>query len=148
MDRARFWSLIDLVDDDALDAGDEAAAVEPLLVALAKRDEATITGFADHLAQVLFDLDGQIYADNAGDSGGSGDGFLYARCFVVSRGQKHYTRVVADPTQMPKSVEQWCESLLYVAQRAWATKTGRAEEAWSHETPVSYESFSNKALWP
>jgi Protein of unknown function (DUF4240) len=148
MDRARFWSLITLIDRSALGDGDEEAAIAPLTDALAKLPEAEIAGFAEQLAQVLYDLDGEAFANHAGESGGSGDGFLYARCFVVARGEQHYQRVLADPTAMPQSLDDWCESLLYVPRHAWARVTGGAAEDWDHETSVSYETGSNTAKWP
>src|SRR5688572_26797909 len=147
MDRARFWSLIALLDRSELGDGDEDAALEPLVAALAKLDEPVIAGFAEQLAQVLYDLDGKVFADNAGESGESGDGFLYARCFVVARGEQHYRHVLANPTAMPQSLDEWCEGLLSAAWHGWARQTGNAPEKWPHETFVSYESFSNTAKW-
>ena len=148
MDQAAFWRLIDKIDRDALRDGDEEGAVEPLIEALAEHPESDIRDFENILAQCLFDIDGEVYADEAGESGQSADGFLYARCYVVARGKKHYDLVKADPSKMPKSLDEWCEALLYVAQQAWAAATGNDEEAWDHDAPVSYETGSNKANWP
>lgn len=53
----------------------------------------------------------------------------------------------AKPEAMSTSIDDWCESLLYVAGRAWAQKTGRDESEWDCETSVSFESFSNTAQW-
>lgn len=147
MDRARFWSVIALVDRSALRNGDEEAAVRRVTEKLATLPEAEIAGFAEQLAQVLYDLDGQMFADHAGESGGSGDGFLYARCFVVASGEAYYQRVRAEPAAMPRSLDEWCESLLYVAASAWAQQTGGEAEDWPHTTSVSYETGSNKASW-
>lgn len=147
MDQTAFWKLIAKIDRSALRDGDEEGAVEPLVEALAECDEADIRAFENHLTQCLYDIDGQTYADQAGESGRSGDGFLYARCYVVAKGKKHYDALKADPSQMPKSLDEWCEPLLYVAQRAWASATGNNEEAWDHAAPVSYETGSNKANW-
>jgi hypothetical protein len=118
-----------------------------LVEALAEYGEAEIKQFEDILAQCLHDIDGRAYADQAGVSGQSSDGFLYARCYVVARGKKHYDSVKADPTRMPKSLDEWCESLLFVAQQAWAAATGEDEESWDHHAPVSYETGSVKANW-
>ncbi len=49
---------------------------------------------------------------------------------------------------MPKTLEQWCEALLYPHRRAWATLTGADESDWPFEASVSYESGSNEELWP
>jgi hypothetical protein len=148
MDQTAFWRLIGRIDRGAFRDGDEEGAVEPLVESLAECSEADIKEFENILAQCLYDLDGQAYADQAGESGQSDDGFLYSRCYVVARGQKHYDAVKADPTKMPKSLDNWCESLLFVAQHAWASATGKEEDAWDHHAPVCYETGSNKANWP
>ena len=148
MDQSEFWRLIGEIDRDALGDGDDEGAVEPLVEALTQHADTGIKEFENILAQCLYDLDGQAYADQAGDSGQSDDAFLYARCYVVASGKKQYDSVKADPTKMPKSLDEWCESLLYVAQQAWAVTTGRDEESWDHHAPVSYETGSNKANWP
>ena len=148
MDQSEFWRLIGKIDRSALRDGDDDGAVEPLIEALAEYPEPEIKEFESILAQCLYDIDGENYADQAGESGQSGDGFLYARCYVVARGKKHYDAVKADPAKMPKSLDEWCESLLYVAQRAWAAATGEDEESWDHDAPVSYETGCNKANWP
>ena len=147
MDQSNFWRLIAKIDQGALRDGDEEGAVEPLAEALGECSEGDIKEFENILAQCLYDIDGEVYADEAEESGQSGDGFLYARCFVVAQGKQHYDEVKADPTKMPKSLDQWCESLLYVSQRAWAVATGEDEESWDHHAPVSYETGSNKANW-
>jgi hypothetical protein len=142
-----FWKVIGLIDREALEEGDEEAAIAPLGSALAGMTTAEIESFDEHLAQALFAIDGESYADNAGDSGGSGDGFLYARCYVVAQGQEHYNEVARNAAAMPKSLDQWCESLLYVATNAWAEKTGNDPGDWEFQPSVSYETGSNRALW-
>ncbi len=147
MDRPSFWKFISKIDCSALRDGDEERAVEPLIEALSGQDEQELRSFEDHLAQVLYDVDGEVYANEAGESGQSGDGFLYVRCFAVACGQKHYEAVKSDPAKMSKSIDDWCESLLYAASCAWAQATGNDEEEWDHLSPVSYETGSNKSLW-
>lgn len=147
MDRAQFWRLIGVVDRGALGRSDDDAAVQPLIDELAKRHEAEIAAFEEQLAQVLYDLDGEIYAQSSGESGDSDDGFLYARCFVVACGEQNYRRVLENPSAMPQSLDEWCEALLYVASRAWAEKTGRDEEDWAFQASVSYETGSNATKW-
>ena len=143
-----FWNLIDIIDRDALDQEDEDAAVEPLILALTERTEAELTAFEELLAQKLYALDGEIYARNAGVSGDSSDGFLYMRCYVVARGKEYYESILQSPQKMPKSIEQWCEGLLYVHRQAWSELTGKDESDWDFESGVSYETGSNIALWP
>jgi hypothetical protein len=143
-----FWRYISAIDRGALRVGDEEGAVRPLQAALEKLPAKDLEAFEDLLARKLHDLDGEVFAKNAGDSGRSDDGFLYARCYVVASGREHYEEVRSDPRKMPKSMEQWCEALLFAHVRAWAEATGRDESEWDHVPCVSYESFSNKGLWP
>jgi hypothetical protein len=142
-----FWSRIGKIDLKALNAGAEDDAVQPLIENLAKLKPSEIEQFEECLARHLYSLDGKVYAERAGRSGESGDGFLYARCFVVASGRAFYETVLADPSSFPDSIEKWCEPLLYVAQRAWAEVTGKSEEDWNYFPSVSYETGSNTERW-
>ncbi len=147
MNTSEFWQLIAKIDFVALDGGDENAAVRPLQEALSTKSEAELAAFEEELSQKLYAIDGEAYANSAGDAGNSDDGFLYARCYVVAKGKKFYESVLAQPTMMPKSIDQWCEALLYPHRIAWAAATGRDESEWPFETSVSYGSGSNERLW-
>jgi len=147
MDEAGFWKVISMIDQDMLEECDDEEAVEPLLSELSKRSEAEIGQFQEHLSQVLYAIDGKKWIEESGDSSGSGDGFLYARCYVVAKGKGYYSKVLSSPSSMPKSSDQWAESLLYVTGQAWAEITGNDEEDYDREATVSYESFSNEAQW-
>jgi hypothetical protein len=143
VDESTFWRLMDHVDRGAL-ALDEDAAVEPLVGELTALRPTELASFQEHLAQRLYALDGRRFADESGESGDSDDGFLYARCFVVARGEEHYRRVLAAPSLMPKSSDDWCEALLTVATTALERSTGEEREL---ETSVSYETGSNRKQW-
>ena len=147
MTEEEFWQLIGLIDIAALDEGDEDVAIEPLYDALTEKSEDELFEFEELLSRQLFSIDGEIFAENAGDSGGSDDGFLYARCYVVARGKKFFDAVKATPTRMPKSIEQWCESLLYPHHKAWGKLKGCDQSEWSFVASVSYETASNADLW-
>lgn len=147
MNESQFWSLIAQVDRDALTAGDEAGAVEPLAEALGDLDADSILLFQEHLAQALYLLDGRQFADCAGESGQSDDGFLYSRCFVVGSGRVRFDAVLKDPSKMPDSTNEWFEALLYVAEEVWANATESDPDDFDFETSVSYESGSNQAQW-
>ena len=138
MKPAEFWKLIEQIDCEALGRGDEEGAIAPLATALEPLDVASRQGFCEQLAEALYALDTRAHADAAGESSDSDDAFLYARCYVVARGRAYHERVLADPSAMPTRLEDWCESLLYVA--------GEDEDS-SFSTSVSYESGSNKAKW-
>lgn len=143
MTDSEFWQLIAHIDLKTLEEGDEVAAVRPVQEALTGRSEAELEEFQEILAQKLYAIDGRAYVENAGQSGFSDDGFLYARLYVVAQGREHYEAVRADSTRMPKSIKQWCESLLYTPRYAWANLTGRDVQEWPFEPTVSYESGSN-----
>jgi len=147
MDIDDFWRLIRNIDVKALDDGDEEGALEELTTELAALGEEQIQGFEECLAQLLHGLDGRVYAENAGESGESGDGFLYCRCYVVAKGRKFYEAALVNPAKMPKSLDHWCEPLLFVSQNAWAESTGNDPADWGYHASVSYETGSNKAAW-
>ncbi len=108
MNEIEFWQAITKVNQTALQECDEEVAVEPLIDYLSDFDEFEIRDFENILARTLYEIDGQVYADNAGQSGKSGDGFLYARCFVVAKGWEFYNKVKTAPTNMPDSIDEWC----------------------------------------
>ena len=139
-----FWKLMDRVDRRTLKQGEgyDADAVEPLIDALLPLPRVELESFAEHLSNALYLLDGRKFCDAAGDFGD--DGFLYARCFVVAMGREIFERAQGDPSMMPKSLNEWCEPLLYAPGEAWRRKTG---EDWDCSPSVSYETGSNKSLW-
>jgi len=143
MNEDAFWKLLDHVVRESL-ADDVDAALEPLIAQLSRLVPAEVASFEDHLAQRLYALDGRRYAEQAGESGDSDDGFLYARCFVVAQGKAHYRGVVANPALMPKSIDEWCEALLGVASTAHERLTGVPGD---FDTSVSYETGSNRPQW-
>ena len=147
MHESEFWRLIELIDSEALDGGNENAAIHPLHQALLEKSEEELFAFEEALALRLHAIDGEIFAENAGDSGDSDDGFLYARCYVIAKGREFFEAVEGDPTRMPKSIDLWCESLLYPHREAWAHLTGRDASEWPFWSSVSYETGSNSNLW-
>lgn len=144
MDERTFWQLIDEIDRPALLDGNEDRALEPLRKRLATLSAEDLEGFEEILSWQLFALDGRRYADAAGASGQSDDAFLYARAFVVARGKQFYDAVLADPSKMPKSIDEWCEALLSVAPDAYEATVG---DDWTFSASVSYETGSNRAQW-
>jgi hypothetical protein len=147
MTDSEFWKLVARVDLQALDRGDEERAVQAVQAALTGKTEAQLVEFKEALAQKLYAIDGEVYAQNAGESGSSDDAFLYARLYVVARGREYYEAVRSHPERMPKCIRQWCEPLLYVHKYAWEALTGQSASLWPYSPTVSYESGSNPALW-
>jgi hypothetical protein len=72
------------------------------------------------------------------------DGFLYARCFVVARGREHYERVLRDPSEMPSSIDDWFEPILYAPSQAFESMHG---QEWDYAASVNYETGSNAQGW-
>ena len=142
-----FWRLIRLFDWKK--QGDDDEVIESAVAALAQMRVDSIEQFADILAEKLYCLDTLAHAREIGEGAYqpgqhfSVDWFLYARCAVVANGREFYDSVVADPQQMPKDVE--FESLLSVAPTAHERRT---KLEFDHETPLSYETFSNRDGWP
>ena len=148
MTEARFWEIIGLLDWDK--TGDDNAVLEPAVAALAKLTPEEIDGFEDILTEKQYELDGEKYAREMGKfafrkSGGlfSADTFLAARCCVVANGRACYEAVRANPKRMLKDME--FEALLDIADKAYERKTG---QPFMHDSPLSYETFSNTAGWP
>lgn len=149
MKTEEFWKCIDMIDSEAVRFGDEEGGLEPLIGHLEQLSEEQLKGFDDRLAEVLYALDTlEHYKHTAAAEGmtAGDDGFLYARCWVVSQGRDYYESVLKDPTKMPPTFEEWCESLLYVTQFAWEN-SGRDGE-WTYDAPVSYETGQNTKCWP
>lgn len=151
MSDEEFWILINHINSSELDLLDEddypEELLEPLVSALSMLYTKNIEEFEDKLSCFLYNLDGEKYADNADDSGRSGDGFLYSRCWVVAKGKKYYEEVLTNPLKMPKKISQWCEPLIYVSSKAWALNTGNDEENWEYTPKFNYETGSNSSLW-
>ena len=148
MTRDEFWGHIEAIDRNALARGDEDAAIAPLQRRLESFPVSALEAFEEHLSQRLYALDGQAFANESGESGDSDDAFLYARCYVVAQGKRHYEAALENPKLMPKTLEQWCESLLYAHRYAWAAATRRDVSEWAFDPSVSYESGSNEELRP
>lgn len=148
MTREEFWQHLEVIDREALLEGDEDSAIAPLEERLSTLMVPELESFEEHLAQCLYALDGSAYADESGESGDSDDGFLYARCFVVAQGRNQFEATLKNPKLMPKTLDGWCEALLYPHRNAWARLTGRDGSEWEFNSSVNYESGSNEDLWP
>lgn len=142
-----FWALITLLDganiDDEPAEGEDDTVTEPLVRALAAREPEDIRSFDDRLAELLYELDGQAWAGNAGVCGEFEDLFLYCRCCVIANGREFYQAVLANPLLMPAGME--FERLLSVAERAWVRRTGKTYE---HVPEFSVEMRANASNWP
>jgi len=147
MNEQEFWSLIELVDIEALHSGDEELANASLIEKLSLMSISEIGAFEEHRCQHLYSLDGKKWANKSGLSRFSSDGFLYARCYVVATGEQNYLRVLGNSWYMPKRTKYWAEGLLSVTASAWSIATGKSEEEFNLHGSVDYETGSNEAQW-
>jgi hypothetical protein len=160
VEEATFWQMIGLlgfaeVELPGTDAEDEAA-IRPLVRALVKHPVEDIDEFYEILAQKLHAIDTERHWRKYGWP--SEDSFLYARCWVVARGQAFYETVLRDPEKMPRWVAEGreedalsipsptFEALLGVAPEAYELRTG--EEYHYSPTRVSFETGHNSVGWP
>jgi len=146
-DENEFWDIISMFDWNH-ESADEFV-VEPAICFLSKKTDSDIEAFQDILARLLYKLDGVAFAMNIGEESYvneetyfSPDGFLYSRCVVIANGINYYTKVINDPTEMPKDLE--FESILYVAHNAYKRKNNRD---FNYSTKYDFETFSNKEQW-
>ncbi len=144
MTRDEFWQLMTLVDQAALEEGDEEGALAALIARLSSLPEQEIFAFEENMAQSLYALDTRRHAVQ---SDGSDEGFLACRCYVVARGKAYFEGVLAESGKMPKADDAGCESLLYVASGAWALATGNNEDDWAFNASVNFETGSNASQW-
>lgn len=146
MTEEQFWRIIDLLDWSKGEAGNDI--IKPAIEKLKEFSVGDIYRFQDILAEKLYALDRQVFAEQIGEFSYAGsrhfsvDTFLYARACVVANGKEFYGKVLGDPGKMPKDFT--FEPLLYLAERAFVQKTG---EDWDYLPKVSFETFSNREGW-
>ncbi len=69
MDEKKFWQLTALIDCTAMEDGDGESAIAPLRLALSGLPIREIEAYEEFLAKKLYLIDGEVFADNAGESG-------------------------------------------------------------------------------
>ena len=138
-----FWKLFEPATPDF-----DEAKFEQLTVRLSKLGQQRIIGFAETLADKLYELDRPDLMYSSPPDGVpsmSSDVFLYVRCAIVASGVDSFSRVL---TESSIDESEWMgelgELLLSVAPDAWIARRG---EDFDHETAVSYETGSNKIAW-
>lgn len=145
---AHFWNIITLLDlsDEAYEAD---ATIQKAVQKLQTYSERNIQQFQEILSKKLYHLDKKVFAEHLPTryawhpkQAFSSDSFLYARASVVAQGKSFYESVLADPSQMINA--GIFEDLLYLAETAFETKTGKA---FDYIPTFSYETFSNPDGW-
>lgn len=159
MDDPRFWAMI----ESAWQAigGQTKARRQPAAGVLSEDDADELAESLDDFAESLrkqldrlpadellaFDriLERKLYEIDRADiheyTGGSDDGFLYARGFVMAAGKAYYEAVDADPTIAMMDME--CEKMCYLPWHMYREKFGKVPSS-----DISRESCSNRAGWP
>jgi hypothetical protein len=141
-----FWNLINLLDWNSPNDSD---ILEPLVHKLSSFPKESIYQFKEILSKKLYDLDTKEHAKHIGDrsfqehsSRFSPDIFLFTRALVVAKGQDFYTRVLYNPSLMPKNSD--FEAILYAADEAYSLKTG---EELNYVPKFIPETFFNREGW-
>lgn len=134
----RFWSLL---AEARSKAGDSDEAFLGALAELCEdMSSAELTDLDRVVERKLYDLD---RADIHAVVGGSDDGFLYARGFIVGSGREAYHAVLADP-DAASSGDDELEGMCYFFAHLHDKKFGSWPQTGSR---ISRESFSNAAGW-
>jgi hypothetical protein len=98
-----------------------------------------LLAFERMLKRKLYDLD---RAEVHHYIGGSDDGFLYQRGFIVAAGRAYYEAVHANPALAVRDLLE-CEDMCFVAEHMYRKKVGEVPKS-----GISKGSCSNKAAWP
>lgn len=123
-----FWKLIKQSKRGTDDCEEQAEKLEVLLAKLAAEE---IIVFDELLAKrrneaYRWDLWAVAYIINGGCSD---DGFEYFRCWLIAQGKEFFEAVLLNPEHVSKKVklgdEPECEDLLYVAVKAYESKTNQ-----------------------
>ena len=151
-----FWDVIDLLNWD--EEGNDDAVIEPAIAFLSEGHPRNIVAFQEMLAQMLYQLDGEVFAaeigkdafvpsqqKNAidGNQQFSQDWFFAARCCAVANGEQLYKEILADPKNMPKDLG--FAALDLIAPRAYRKATGKTL---TNLTQKSSATFANRKAWP
>ncbi len=130
MPEQRFWALIGTTT--AIES-DPERQVTALLTALRKLSIDEIEAYeatfdAQMKRSYSWDLWGAAYVVHGG---ASDDGFEYFRCWLISKGQHVFEKVMADPDSLADMLAAKIEGVLefeefaYVARKVWGEKVGR-----------------------
>jgi hypothetical protein len=109
-----FWALVDA-------SGGAAERLKPLLMCLSRDD---LLAFDVRLHEILCRLDRR---DIHAVTGGSEDGFLYIRLWIVSRGRVYAESVLRDPENTLRDADdEENEDFMYAASEVYQEMFGEA----------------------
>jgi hypothetical protein len=135
MTEDRFWALVE-------ESGGDAGKMTKILTWLPKEE---IIAFELRFGILLYLLDREDIHDV---TDGSDDGFLYARCWIISQGRAYCESVLADPSNAIEDEED--NDWLYPAMDAYEALAG--EGAWPEAIERHWQALgfpdTNEAAWP
>lgn len=127
---ARFWQVVDASAAFEADPNRQLAALHSALAGLSLDEIEQFEAAFDHEMKRSYswDLWGAAYIIHGG---ASDDGFEYFRCWLISKGQRIFEKVLADPDSLAdvlaldaRGVLEF-ESFAYVARKTWSEKSGK-----------------------
>ncbi len=131
----RFWALVEM-------SGGDADKMTHMLMWFPKEH---IIAFELRMGMILHLLDREDIHDV---TDGSDDGFLYARCWIISRGRAYCESVLADPSNAVEDEED--NDWLYPAMDAYEALAG--EGTWGNASEAHWRALqipdTNEAGWP
>ena len=134
--KCNFWEVMDLCDWSYEEDDDKVLA--PVVDFLSDKDDDYIFSFDDALYNLLHELYTEKIIEQYKKKSEyvSDDDFLYTRCVALINGKEFYENIKNGISDLPCNLE--FESLLYVAQNAWAKKHNTESSAYPH-TPKYFE---------
>jgi len=144
MNEAQFWQI---VGDSARNGADQDRQAAALCASLDRLTPGEIEAFAqifDALMQRSYrwDLWGAGFVI---EGGMSDDGFEYFRRWLISRGERAFDKVMADPDSLGNIIPDdydgqfEFEEFGYIAFEVWTKKTGRDPQAMPYGEPGSQD---------
>jgi hypothetical protein len=143
MSEQRFWALIGATIMFENDPERQLAALQTALRKLSIDEIEAYEAAFDALMKRSYswDLWGAAYVVHGG---ASDDGFEYFRCWLISKGQRIFDKVMADPDSLADILAPKMEGVLefeefaYVARNVWSEKAGRSGKEMPNAAWMAY----------
>lgn len=112
--------------------GNDDKVLAPVIEFLSNKDDDFIFNFDDTLYSLLHELYTEKLLEQYKEKSSyvSDDDFLYSRCVALINGKKYFDGIKKGIINFPADME--FESLLYVAQNAWAKKHNTESNEYPH----------------
>lgn len=139
----RFWAVIGTTTAFERDPERQSAALHDTLGKLSVDEIVAYEAAFDRqmTRSYSWDLWGAAYVVHGG---ASDDGFEYFRCWLISKGQEVFEKVMADPDSLADMLAPKVEGVLefeefaYVAREVWGEKTGRPSDEMPNAASMIY----------